>query len=98
MDLIHDLEEHQPFVIRYMVGQREEKDVPFFLSSVLEAKDVAHATLRMALQMNEEDNGAAEIFDEEGSKIGRMAVLLDFSGALDHEHWTWFDGEIPPLQ
>ena len=48
--------------------------------------------------MNEEENGAAEIFDEEGAKIGRMAVLLDFSGALDHEHWTWFDGEKAPLQ
>mgnify|MGYP003114334876 CR=1 FL=1 len=97
MNLIYE-DSSQPFVIRYMVGQREEKEVPFVLSNILEAKDVAHTTLRMALQMNEEDNGAAEIFDEEGVKLGRMAVLLDYSGSMDHEHWTWFDGEIPPLQ
>lgn len=91
-------ESSQPFVIRYVVGQREEREVPFFLGSVLEAKDVAHTTLRMAVQINEEDNGAAEIFNADGEKLGRMAVLLDYSGAMDHEHWTWFDGEKAPLQ
>ena len=79
MNLMYE-ESSQPFVIRYVVGQREEKEVPFFLGSVLE------------------DNGAAEIFNADGEKLGRMAVLLDYSGAMDHEHWTWFDGEKAPLQ
>ena len=89
----------QPFLIRYSVGQQAEKEMPFLLSGgILEARDVAHATLRMAILLNEENNGAAEIFDGEGEKLGRMAVLFDYAGTLDHEHWTWFDGEKASLQ
>tara|TARA_R110002020_G_scaffold474946_1_gene708018 strand:- start:1776 stop:2054 length:279 start_codon:yes stop_codon:yes gene_type:complete len=88
----------QPFLIRYSVGHGASQEMPFLLNDIYEAKDVAHTTLRFAVRMNEEENGAADIFDGHGEKLGRMAVLFDHSGAMDHEHWTWFDGEKPHLQ
>jgi len=93
-----DIDNPQPFLIRYSVGQQVAEEMPFLLKDINEARDMAHAMLRMALRLNEEHNGAAEIFDIDGEKLGRMAVLFDYSGSMDHEHWTWFDGEKPPLQ
>ena len=88
----------QPFLIRYSIDQKTAQEMPFLLSDISEARDVAHTTLRFALRMNDADNGAADIFDVHGEKLGRMAVLIDESGAMDHEHWTWFEGEKAPLQ
>ena len=72
--------------------------MPFLLTDISEAKDVAHNTLRFALMMNDAQNGAADIFDGQGEKLGRMAVLFDYSGSMDHAQWTWFEGEKAPLQ
>ena len=72
--------------------------MPFLLTDISEAKDGAHNTLRFALMMNDAQNGAADIFDGQGEKLGRMAVLFAYSGSMDHEHWTWFEGEKAPLQ
>lgn len=88
----------QPFLIRYSIDQKAAQEMPFLLSDISEARDVAHTTLRFALRMNDAQNGAADIFDVHGAKLGRMAVLFDDTGSMDHEHWTWFEGEKAPLQ
>ena len=93
-----ELTRPQPFLIRYSIDQKTAQEMPFLLTDISEARDVAHTTLRFALRMNDADNGAADIFDGHGEKLGRMAVLFDDSGAMNHEHWTWFDGEKAPLQ
>ena len=93
-----ELTRPQPFLIRYSIDQKTAQEMPFLLTDISEAKDVAHNTLRFALMMNDAQNGAADIFDGQGEKLGRMAVLFDYSGSMDHEHWTWFEGEKAPLQ
>jgi hypothetical protein len=93
-----ELDKNTPFLIRYSIGQKAAEEMPFLLSDIEEARDVAHNTLRFALKLNEADNGAADIFDAKGSQLGRMAVLIDETGDINHEHWTWIDGDKPHLQ
>tara|TARA_R100000655_G_scaffold101937_2_gene147489 strand:+ start:752 stop:1045 length:294 start_codon:yes stop_codon:yes gene_type:complete len=85
------------FLIKYSIGQESSEEVPFILEDIEQAQDMAHATLRVALKINKEDNGSAEIMSLDGEKLGRMAVLIDESGPLVHEHWIWHEGEKPPL-
>ena len=81
-------------LIRYCVGQRVREETSVLVNSLKEARDFAHMSLRLAVQIQESDNGAAELFDaDSGEKLGRMAVLFDEpeeqETGVDHEQWTW---------
>ena len=79
--------------IKYCVGQGKAEEASILVSDLGEARDFAHMSLRFAVRIQEVDNGAAELFDmDSGKKLGRMAVLFDGAGTVDHEQWTWIDG------
>ena len=78
--------------IEYCVGQGKAEEASILVSDLGEARDFAHMSLRFAVRIQEVDNGAAELFDvDSGKKLGRMAVLFDEAGTVDHEQWTWID-------
>ena len=77
-------------LIKYRIGQNKSEETSITVSNLDEARDFAHMSLRFAVLGQEADNGAAELFDiESGKKLGRMAVLFDEGGIVDHEQWTW---------
>jgi hypothetical protein len=89
------MEELEPLhcLIKYCVGQAKAEEASILVTNLREARDFAHMSLRFAVRIQEVDNGAAELFDvESGKKLGRMAVLFDETGTVDHEQWTWIDG------
>ena len=72
-----------------------DKNTPFLIRYSIGQKAAEEMPF---LKLNEADNGAADIFDAKGSQLGRMAVLIDETGDINHEHWTWIDGDKPHLQ
>ena len=85
-----------PVLVRYHVGEEETKEVAIFVEDVSEAQDFVHMSLRWAVKNMGRDNGAAELFDAHtNEKLGRMAVLFDNSGVINHEQWTWISGPNP---
>jgi hypothetical protein len=78
--------------IEYCIGQGKSEETSVLVSNLEEARHFAHMSLRFAVLMQQADNGAAELFDvDSGEKLGRMAVLFDEAGTVDHEQWTWVD-------
>lgn len=85
-----------PVLVRYHIGDEETKEMAIFVEDVSEAQDFVHMSLRWALRTTGGDNGAAELFHvHTNEKLGRMAVLFDNSGVINHEQWTWVAGATP---
>ena len=78
--------------IEYCIGPGKLEETSILVSNLEVARDFAHMSLRFAVLIREADNGAAELFDvDSGEKLGRMAVLFDEAGTVNHEQWTWVD-------
>ena len=85
-----------PVLVRYKIGDEESKEMAIFVEDVSEAQDFVHMSLRWAVKTTGGDTGAADLFHvHTKEKLGRMAVLFDNSGVINHEQWTWVAGATP---
>lgn len=80
-----------PFLFRFQIeGQPNAAEAGWSFPSLLEARTMAHFTLRQALLGQEEPCGYAEIFDGiSGDPLGAVAAILHDNT----EHWTWREAE-----
>ena len=79
-----------PYLFKFRISDHPEAEAGWSFENLLDARTMAHYTLRQALLGQQEPCGCAEIFDGiSGEWLGAILAIVH----ENTEHWTWQEAD-----